>query len=453
MPNRVNPPNHAKAILTEPAIVAPRGNLPGRGSVERPPMGPKACREYAEKIRPRYQRAGRKKRGELLDEFTRVTGYHRKYAIAVLGRSPRESPMRRPRGSRFSPEVTAILIAIWRAADYPWSARLVALLPLWMPWARVRLSITAEIEAVVLSISARSADRLLHSHRTALKRRLYSRTKPGTLLKHQIPIRSERWDVTEAGWCETDTVAHCGDCGDGEFAHSVNLTDVASTWTETRAVLGKGQRFVVEALEDMRLALPFVLRGLDSDSGSEFINYHCVDWCKQRDLQFTRSRPYHKNDNAHIEQKNWTHVRKMFGWKRIDDADAIAAMNALYRTELRLFMNYFQPSVKLLERIRIGSRVRRKYDAAKTPFERLVELGALSKAQEASMKAERASLDPFALSETIEARIRAILIVPHSSVVVRAAAKAARFDGHFSRKSALAEAQREAVPVRTYVAR
>jgi hypothetical protein len=412
--------NRAKLDLTGEGIVAPKRALPEAGRAgETPLMEVKACYEYAKEMRSRYRKATRTGRSRLLDEFTAVTGYHRKYAIALLAREP--TPRSRPPGrpTRFTDEVVDALRGIWRAADYPWSARLVAMLPTWMPHARVHLNLCDEVEQLLLTMSARSMDRLLRRHRTALKRRIYGRTKPGTLLKHHIPVRTERWDTTEVGWCETDTVAHCGEVGDGEFAFSVNLTDVVSTWTETRVVLGKGQRFVVEALEEMRRTLPFALRGIDSDSGSEFINHHCYSWCKKHELEFTRGRPYRKNDNAYIEQKNWTHVRKIFGWKRIDAPAAIEAMNALYRNELRLLLNYFQPSVKLVERNRIGSRERRKYDRPRTPFERLIELGALSPEQIAAMQAERDRLDPFALSAAIESKVAAILRIPSGPVAKR----------------------------------
>jgi hypothetical protein len=415
-------------------------------------MDAKACRQYATEMRTRYRSAGRAERGRLLDEFTAVTGYHRKYVIALLGRKP--TPRVRPGGrpSRFGDGVTQALIALWRAADYPWSRRLAALIPLWMPSARVHLQLPEEVVQLLLGMSARSIDRVLRPHRTALRRRLYGRTKPGTLFKHQVPIRSERWETTEVGWCETDTVAHCGESLDGEFAWSVNLTDVASTWTETRAVLGKGQRFVVEALEEMRSCLPFSLRGLDSDSGSEFINAHCIDWCKKKKLQFTRSRPYHKNDNAHVEQKNWTHVRKIFGWKRIDNPQAIEDMNALYRTELRLLMNYFQPSVKLVERVRIGSRVHRKYDQAKTPFDRLVGLGVLAPEDVTRMREQRDRLDPFALSATIEAKVRAILTAP-TRAARRSPVKPESWKKPLNKRRETLEAERAVTPVRSYAAR
>jgi hypothetical protein len=417
-------------------------------------METKACREYAYEMRNRYRKAVRAERGRLLDEFTAVTGYHRKYAMALLGREP--TPRVRPPGrpSRFTDEIVEALVKIWRAADYPWSARLVAMLPTWMPYARIHLNLSEDVERILLGMSARSVDRMLRGHRTELKRRIYGRTKPGTLLKHQIPVRTERWDTTETGWCETDTVAHCGEVGDGEFAFSVNLTDVASTWTETRAVLGKGQRFVVEALEEIRGTLPFALRGIDSDSGAEFINHHCYGWCKEHELEFTRGRPYRKNDNAYIEQKNWTHVRKIFGWKRIDAPAAIEAMNALYRNELRLFLNYFQPSVKLVERHRIGSRVRRKYDAPKTPFERLIELGALTQAQITAMQAERDRLDPFAISAAIESKVAAILRMPSGPVPKRISPRLrAAIQQPYSRGGAQIHAAQAAAPVRSNVAR
>ncbi len=372
-------------------------------------MDARACRQYTEDMRKRYGRAGRAERSRLLDEFTAVTGYHRKYAIVLLGRQavPRRRPPGRP--SRVSAEAIGALVKIWRAMDYPWSARLVAMLPSWLPYAQAHFAICDETGQMLLALSARTVDRALKPHRTTLKRRLYGRTKPGTLLKHQIPVRTERWDTTEVGWCETDTVAHCGESGEGEFAFSVNLTDIASTWTETRAVLGKGKRFVVAALDEMRRSVPFALRGIDSDTGSEFVNFHCYDWCKEHELQFTRGRPYHKNDNAYIEQKNWTHVRKIFGWKRITAPEAIAMMNDLYRNELRLMLNYFQPSVKLVERRRVGSRIRRLYGKPKTPFERLIELGALSAEQVAAMRAQRDALDPIALAAAIESKVAAAL--------------------------------------------
>ena len=224
----------------------------------------------------------------------------------------------------------------------------------------------------MLRISPRQIDRRLAAQRRQLRKRLYGRTKPGTLLKHHIPLKTDRWDVAVPGFTEIDLVAHCGNCGDGEFVHSLNLTDIHTTWVETRAVLGKGQVAVQTALEEIRQALPFRLRGIDSDNGSEFINEHLWDYCQAQEIQFTRGRPYKKDDNAHIEQKNWTHVRKLLGYVRYDTPAALAAIQTLYRGELRLFQNLFLPSVKLVRKERVGARVRRRYDAPQTPLDRVL---------------------------------------------------------------------------------
>jgi len=229
-----------------------------------------------------------------------------------------------------------------------------ALLPLWLPWARTRFRLSPALEEQLLALSPRQMDRRLQPHKRRLPHRRYGRTKPGTLLKHHIPLKTDRWDVTTPGFTEIDLVAHAGERGDGEFLHSLNLTDIPTTGVETRAVLGRGQAGVRDALEEMRRALPFRLRGIDSDNGSEFINAHLYRYCRAHEIQFTRGRPYKKDDNAHIEQKNWTHVRKLFGYVRYDSPEALTAMNALYRQELRLFQNLFLPSVKLVRKVRVG---------------------------------------------------------------------------------------------------
>jgi hypothetical protein len=442
--------NRAIKNLTEGGIVAPDEILPG-GHPERAPMGPQARREYAAKMARRYRRADRRERGRLLDEFVAVTGLHRKYSIGLLGRREVRSSRRRGRPSRFGPEVVTALVALWRAMDYPWSCRLQAMLPLWLPAARRALPLSAQVEALLLGMSPRTMDRLLRPHRVALRRRRYGRTKPGTLLKHEVPIRSERWDVREAGWCEVDTVAHSGPSGEGEFISSVNVSDVASTWTETRAVLGKGKRHVVAALEEIRRDLPFVMLGIDSDSGSEFLNRTCIDWCKEHHLDFTRSRPYHKNDNAHVEQKNWTHVRKIFGWKRLDSHEAVRAMNDLYANELRLLLNYFQTNVKLVEKRRVGSRVTRRYDRATTPLDRLIALGFVGESQTAKLLEHRNSLDPFMLVAVIERKVAVILALP--TAPTRPRRRGLQFAGPFSPQSAKREAAYKNASVRSYVAR
>jgi hypothetical protein len=204
------------------------------------------------------------------------------------------------------------------------------------------------------AISPRQIDRRLASTKRQLKTRRYGRTKPGTLLKHHIPLKTDHWDVTVPGFTELDLVAHAGHRADGEFAHSLNVTDIHTTWVETRAVLGRGETRVQAALDEIRQALPFRLRGIDSDNGSEFINNHLYRYCHAQGVQFTRGRPYKKDDNAHIEQKNWTHVRKLVGYLRYDTPAAVAALSDLYRHELRLLQNLFLPSVKLRGKERAG---------------------------------------------------------------------------------------------------
>jgi hypothetical protein len=217
--------------------------------------------------------------------------------------------------------------------------------------------------------------------------------------------------VAIPGFTEIDLVAHCGSLGDGEFVHSLNLTDIHTTWVETAAVLGKSQVAVQRALAELREALPFALRGIDSDNGSEFINQHLWDYCQAQEIQFTRGRPYKKDDNAHIEQKNWTHVRKLLGYVRYDTPAAQAAIHRLYRGELRLLQNLFLPSVKLLRKERVGARVRRRYDAPRTPLDRVLACSELRPPVAAQLQRLRERLDPFALARTIDQQLERIYVL------------------------------------------
>ena len=360
--------------------------------------------EYLRAIYDRYRRSSTEAKGKILDEFCRVCDCHRKHAIRLL-RGPRpEAPRRprRPRGPSYGGAVIRALIQVWEAAGYPWSVRLKAMLPLWLPWLRERIALTPELERQVRAISARQIDRRLQSRKRILRRRLYGRTKPGTLLKHHIPIKTDHWNVTRPGFTEIDLVSHSGNCADGEFAHSFNLTDIHTTGTETRAVMGKGETGIVAALEEMRQALPFTLQAIDSDNGSEFLNHHLVRYCRRHQIQFTRGRPYKKDDNAHIEQKNWTHVRKLIGWDRYDSATAVGLLNDLYRHELSQMMNLYQPSVKLLRKERVGSRLTRIYDRPQTPLDRLRACRGVDRTKLLRL---RAATDPFELARIIEKKI------------------------------------------------
>lgn len=374
-------------------------------------MSQSSKREYLKRIYPRYQRADATAKQRILDEFCANCSYHRKHAIRLLnGPPPAEKPRRkrRPRAPTYGWRVVSILKAVWEAADYPWSARLKALLPEWMPWIRRRFRLTPETEGQLLGISARSIDHRLGPHKRRLRRRLYGRTKPGTLLKHHIPLKTDHWDVQVPGFTEIDLVSHSGNSASGDFCYSLNLTDIYTGWTETRALLGRGQQGVQQALEEIRQALPFPLRGIDSDNGSEFINDHLFRYCRSRAIQFTRGRPYKKDDNAHIEQKNWTHVRRLLGYLRYDTPAAREAIDDLYRNELRLFQNLFLPSVKLERKERVGSRLRRYYEAPQTPFQRVSTSPVADPERVAELHRRRQTFDPFELSAAIQARLERI---------------------------------------------
>ncbi len=367
-------------------------------------MSPQARREYLAAIRPRYLRAARGAKTRLLDEVCAATGYHRKYAMHLLAHPPGPRPPRRRRAPRYAPRTLEILAAIWEAAGYPWSLRLKALLPLWLPWAQRRFRIPPPVARQLLAISPRTIDRRLQHRKRQHRRRLYGRTKPGTLLKHHIPIRTTHWDVTAPGFGETDLVAHSGPAADGEFLHTLTFTDIHSTWVENWALF-KHPPAVVAAVDELTRVLPFPLRGLDADNGAEFINHQLWQYCQHHHIHLTRGRPYKKDDNAHVEQKNWTHVRKLIGWDRYDTPAAQEALNNLYRHELRWMMNLFQPSVKLLRKVRVGARLKRLYDRPQTPLDRLLATPGLDQARLAPYVALRTRLDPFALAQTIDRKL------------------------------------------------
>jgi hypothetical protein len=372
--------------------------------------------EYFKAIYTRYQQAERQSKHVILNEFCLNTGYHRKYAIRLLNGPPPErvrQPGRRRRGSTYGPAAVSLLAAVWEAAGYPWSVRLKALLPLWMPWVRKRFRVSSEVERQLAGISPRQMDRRLRARKQQLRRRIYGRSKPGTLLKHHIPIKTDHWDVKVPGFTEVDLVSHSGNSASGEFAHSLNVTDIHTAWTETRAILGRGRAGVIQAFDEIGAALPFRLLGIDSDNGSEFLNWHLGAWCAKRDIQFTRGRPYKKDDNAHVEQKNWTHVRKLLGWDRYDTPQAVEAINGLYRDELRLWLNLYLPSVKLLKKVRVGSKLRRVYDPPQTPLERVASAPGADPESVAELKRLRQQIDPFELARRIDRKLERIHALAH----------------------------------------
>jgi hypothetical protein len=372
-------------------------------------MSPAAKWEYMKTVYPRYHQANRIEKKRILDEFCKTYGCHRKHAIRLLnGPIPSEHRPRR-RGLRtYSNEVLAILQDIWEAAGYPWSARLKALLPVWLPWIKKRFRLTPVQEKQLLFISPAQMDRRLAHVKHRLRKRIYGKTKSGTLLKHHIPIKTDCWDVKRPGFLEIDLVSHSGNSSSGEYAYTLDATDIHTGWTEVVTLLGKSQEAVRDAMKLLEEAFPFPIRGLDSDNGSEFINDHLWRWSQDRKIQFTRGRPYKKDDNAHIEQKNWTHIRKLYGYVRYDTQDVVDAMNDLNRNELRLFQNLFLPSTKLKRKVRIGSKLTRRYHAPQMPWTRVLASRDRDRRKVAALQTLLTNLNPFDLGKTVDHKLAAI---------------------------------------------
>ncbi|HPG35158.1 MAG TPA: hypothetical protein PLG63_02380 [bacterium] len=363
--------------------------------------------------RKMYKAASKHEKGCILDEFCKLTRYHRKYATELLGKDDTGIKVVKKRSTVYSREALFVIERIWEMADYPWSERLVVQIPLWLPSAKQHMKwITPEIEKEVRNVSARQIDRRLQNKKIKLKRKMYGRTKPGTLLKHHIPIKTDNWDVSEPGFTEADLVSHSGSNASGVFINSLSMTDILTGWVETVPILGKTEAATLNGIEEAIKALPFPIKGIDTDNGSEFINEHLFDYCNHHDIQFTRGRPYKKNDNAHIEQKNWTHVRKIIGYERYDSQEHLAAMHDLYRRKLRLMMNLFQPCVKLKHKERIGSKIKKSYEMPATPLDRLISY---YKEQNLPIPLTvtrliqlRENTDPFKLSKDISSAVKNI---------------------------------------------
>jgi hypothetical protein len=383
-------------------------------------MARRSKQEYLRTIHPRYRQAERAEKTMMLDAFTQVCGDHRKYALWLLNRPLPEPPRPRRvtrRPTRYSEAMILVLAQMWEATRYLCSQRLQAALPQWRPWMRPRMALTPELERQLLAISPRQMDRRLQPRKRTLKRRRYGTPRPGTLLKHQIPIKTDHWDVHQPGYLEIDLVSHSGASASGEFLPTLDSGDIQTCWVERQAVRGKGRHGVVQAMTTIEQLLPFPLRGIDSDNGSEFINEHRWAFCQRpagQAIQFTRSRPSKKDDNAHGEQKNWPHVRKLVGWDRDDSAEALQALTAL-SADLRLFQNLFQPSMKLLTKVRKGSRLIRCDDRPQTPFERVRACPEADPEKVAALRRVLAQTDPFALSQRIDQQLDRLYRVARQS--------------------------------------
>ena len=369
------------------------------------------------KVASRYQRSCKKEKSMILSELVELTDYSRAYARRVLRQhGQRVKPgkqslvvdvrLRSPRHRSpfYDEKVKAALIKIWRMMDYICGKRLQPALPelLTVLERHNELRCDRLTKQKLLRISAATIDRLLRPERRKYELRGQARTKPGTLLKHQIPIRTfAEWNEQQPGFGEVDLVGHDGGVAAGDYCQTLDLTDIATTWTETMAVRNKAQARVFEALQKVRKNLPFPLLGLDSDNGSEFINDELLRYCQQQQISFTRSRPYRKNDSCFVEQKNYSIVRRAVGYARYDTDAQCQLLNELY-SYLRLYTNFFLPTMKLKSKQRVGSRVKKCYDQALTPYQRVLQAKLVSKSQKERLRAKYATLNPAALKRKLE---------------------------------------------------
>jgi hypothetical protein len=359
--------------------------------------------EYAAALRGRYLKANRAGKRLILDEFCSTTGYHRKAAIRLLRHPPKVSRGRRGRKKTYGPDVAQALSVAWEATDHICSKRLVPFLPELVPVLERHgeLRLSSPLRALVLSVSPATADRLLAPYRRQGLRRPYTTSHSPSALKAMIPIRTfSDWEGVRVGYVEADLVAHCGDSTEGFYLTTLVAVDIVTGWTECVPVWGKGQSRVGGGVHRIQRQLPFPLRGLDCDNGGEFINHGLWDYCRRHGIEFTRSRSYKKNDQAYVEQKNGSVVRRLVGYDRYATREAYDQLDRLYQL-VRVHMNFFQPLCKLTHKERVGAKVRKYYDRAQSPYQRLVTTGELDEAQRQSLAELYQGLNPLQLQREI----------------------------------------------------
>ena len=372
-------------------------------------------------LRLRYLNGNRRVKDEILRSLEIVYGYHRKSAIRLL----RGELNRRLRGggsqsrsragakSRYQdPRFKDALRRLWRECDYMCSKNLKKAIPEWLPfYESAHAEFLPEIRSKLLCVSASTIDRVLKSYKHLGRGRCG--TTPGSLLRSEIPISTSCWDIGEPGFLEGDTVAHCGGSLEGEFVWSLTAVDICTTWTEARPVWHKGRIAVVEAIDDIQSALPFPIKAWDCDNGGEFINHTLVKHFGAKNIGFTRSRSYHKNDNAHVEQRNYTHVRHLLGYGRIDNRAIMEPLTEILRL-WSMLRNHFYPTRKLMQKLYLGSKTKKLYDEPRTPYERVLAHPSVSVKKKTELIACHRALNPVLLRKQIRSAIR--LLLRHASV-------------------------------------
>jgi hypothetical protein len=375
-------------------------------------MSLSAKREALARIHGRYQRAGRLHKTRILDEFCATCGYHRKAALRLLNRALSTGPPKRsgPKIIYDPAEVLPVLKTLWLASDQLCSKLLKAALPEWLEhYERRSAPLPEAFKKRLLRLSPAQIDRLLRPARVQHPKKGLSATRPGTLLRHAVPTRSGPPDTARLGSVEADTVAHCDDSTQGDYVHSLTFTELFSGWTENRAVWNKSAEAVLAQLRQLEQAVPYTMKDFHTDNGSEFLNWALHRHLTGRPvrLPWTRSRAYRKNDNAHCEQKNWTHVRQLFGHDRFEHPQLVALMNDLYANEWSQLTNHFKPTFKLLRRQKKDGKTKRIYEKnPQTPYQRILASQETSETTKAQLRAQHAALDPFTLKKNIEIKLK-----------------------------------------------
>ena len=375
-------------------------------------MSMQTRKEYLKKVKKRYLKAPKREKSTILAEFVKNCGYNIKYAIRVLAADHeyKAKCINRKIHYTYTNEDINWLKKIWEIMDYSCGQRLAPQLSeiISKLVSCGEINPPKQVQEKLKHMAASTIDSRLARAKREARLKINSTTRPGSLLKKQIPIRTTSWNEQHIGYCELDTVAHCGTSAAGDFISSLDLTDILTGWTETVAVLGKAKQRIIAGLNVIKNRLPFKLIAIDPDNGSEFINWQLYNYCMVNAIEFTRGRPYAKNDNAHIEQKNWTHVRKVFGYKRRETETELEIMNDLYANEIRLYKNFFMANVKLIEKKRVGAnqeKIKKIYDQAKTPYQRVLLCPEVDEATKQKLKEQYDSLNPAQLRRQILAKL------------------------------------------------
>lgn len=366
-------------------------------------MSSEVKRQYLERIRERYKKASKRQKTLILDEFCKVCNLTRKHAITLINEQPRSAPARPGPKPVYGAEIEDHVVKLWRAMSRMCSKKMVAAIPLWLEY---YYGITPDERRLLLKVSASTIDRILQKHRAQVSRGLSS-TEP-SLIKNKIPLKLLEDSDLPPGFVEADTVAHCGTSLAGEFINTLTVTDICSSWTENRAVWKKESATILRAISSIEEALPFKIFGFATDNGNEFLNHdlHSYFFNRKNRVEFVRRRPYKKNDNAHVEQKNWTHVRELFGYDRFDAESQVDFMNDIYKRLWNPLWNYFTPVMKLTSKTRVGGKTIKVHDQPTTPYQRLLNSNTLTEEQANKLQQNFKKLNPFELKKELDEKLK-----------------------------------------------